>query len=413
MLKTAGKAVRSSWALLLASILGACVGATATTTSTTTTTTSTTTTTVATTTVATTTTTMAPVTVFPSLPAAESRSLVPWSDVGAGWVLALYSGSVYPESGPTVLYLVSPDGILYEILAWEAYEPAPLVIDDWSPVQERALLRYGGFPNLHKGIRLLSLESGDETSLIVVPESSEISARLTEPTGSNILKYLDDGSEETLEVLYPDGAVYSLLTSQPSDSLVPLTWLSSAAGSPVVIGDADGLHVFSIRGDRLSDLDAPGEGCRPASWWDEETILASCIPRRVANAGGVYRQLWLVPLDGGVALNLTSVPASPGEDDFGYLDAWRAGDQVYMQWTGGCSEARVDLLYGGGVLPVQAEGQQQIIGVEGANLMLHMWDGCDELHGNVRLVSPDGEVLATLFPRFEGVYGVVSAVMAG
>jgi hypothetical protein len=416
MPRTAGRVARSVWALLLALVFGGCVGtAVPTTTTTTTTTTSTTTTTtttiVVTTTAAPTTTTLAPVTVDSSLPAAESRSVIPWEDVGADWVLALYSGAIYPEPGPSVLYLVSPGGTLYEIMAWRAGRPAPVTIDDWSPDQRRALLRYGGFSDLHVEARVISLYSGEEITLDAVIESSEIAVGFAGANGERIVKYTDDGSEETLELLYADGSLYSELFSQRSSSLAPVTWLADLDGTSFIVGNRNGLFVYSDQGDYVRTLDSNGVGCRPIRWWDQATILVSCIPRRVSNAGGTYWQLWLVPSDGGVALNLTNVPANPGEADYGYTDAWWTDTQVYLQWSGGCAMARVDRLYGGGSLWVEVSGQQLVIGTDGTNLMLHMWDRCDERNGMLRLVSPYGEVVANLFPRIEGVYGVISAVM--
>lgn len=407
--------MRGSWALVPVVVLAGCVGSGATTTtsttSTSTTTTEVTTTTRVVTTVAPTTTTLAPVTDHPNLPAAESRSVVPWWQVDGSWVLALYSGATDAEPGPTVLYLASPEGQLFEMGAWDAGEPGPLTIEDWSPERRRVLLQYGGFSDLHKEIRVLPLDIGDESTPIVAPELSEIAAGFVPPFGTQLVQYRNDNSDETLEIVGEDGSPVATLASQPPDALAPLTWLFDPEGTTVVVGDRYGLHVLSNLGDFVRELDSPGEACRPVRWWDEATVLASCIPREMAWAGESYHQLWLVPLDGGVALNLTIVPGSPGASDFGYTDARQAGGEVYLQWRGDCPAAHLELLFGGGSFAVEASGQQVVIGVVESGLMLHMWDGCTIDRGTVRLVSPDGEVLSELFPRFQGVEGVVSAVM--
>ncbi len=62
---------------------------------------------------------------------------------------------------------------------------------------------------------------------------------------------------------------------------------------------------------------------------------------------------------------------------------------------------------------MQASGQQFVVGTGDSGIVLRMWDGCDRLHGSLRLVSPEGEVLVTLIPPGEGVFGVLSAVMVG
>src|SRR6202034_1077011 len=62
--------------------------------------------------------------------AGAQRAGVPWSEVGAGWVLAQYV-SAQPEggkSGPVTLYLISPDGTRYKVAHWPNSRTSPQLV---------------------------------------------------------------------------------------------------------------------------------------------------------------------------------------------------------------------------------------------------------------------------------------------
>lgn len=380
-----------------------------------TTTTSTTPATTSTTTTSTTTTTIPPkpVTEGPGLPSTEHRDAVPWEQVDGAWTLALVSGDPLEgtvEPGPRVLYLIDGTGARFEIRAWEWGPSVPWFIHDWSPDGRRALVGFAGSDG-HNEIRMVTLEDGSEAPIMPPTELGDSRAGFTKPTGRDLVLWTTDGITERLEVVRADLSPFSTLAEQPHDHAAPLTWLFGPEGTIVVIGDSAGLHVYGNDGEFLTDLASLGAGCRPLKWWQEDLILASCIPADWAAADSFFHQLWLVPLDGSNPLPVTSVPAEmPDVVDFGYTDAWRAGDEVFLQWAGDCAAARVDRLLGGGPLLDDGAGPHRVIGTIDSDAVLHTWDGCDQSESALLRVAVDGTVVAELIPRVEGVVGVLSAV---
>jgi hypothetical protein len=361
----------------------------------------------------TTTTPPAVVTEHPGLPAADDRDQIPWPAVDADWTLALVSGDRFEpawEDGPRVLYLVDPDGGLYEIRAWPPGDSVPWLIHDWSPDGRRALIGFAGLDG-HGSVDLIQLEDGVTTPVLPPRELGDGRAGFTKPTGRDLVLWTSDGTNERLEVVFSDLSQFSVLGEQAHDNMAPLTWLYALEGTTVVVGDRSGLHVRSNDGTPIVDLVTPDAVCRPLKWWRSDLVLASCIPADWVDDNSFYHQLWLVPFDGSDPTSVTWAPAEmPNVVDFGYTDAWQAGDEVFLQWEGDCGAASVDLLLGGAPLLAEDAGPHRVVGTVDSDAILHVWDGCDQSESALLRVAIDGSVLADLIPRVEGMVGVLSAV---
>ena len=124
---------------------------------------------------------------------AGPASAVPWSKVGPGWALAMYSASqggegVKPKAGPSTLYLVDPQGGRYKLITWSARSPrAHWDLVGWSGDVSRAL--FGTSPGLvstgREHIYQLQLRSGKVTGFTLPAKVTAVG--YTRPDGLNIL----------------------------------------------------------------------------------------------------------------------------------------------------------------------------------------------------------------------------------
>ena len=169
----------------------------------------------------------------------------------------------------------------------------------------------------------------------------------TSPTGANLVAVQDmvtaDGTwtGQRLVRLDRNGKLQVQLAEVNRASL---RWLYSADGATVYLNGPGGLSVVSNRGGttrNLATFEAPDADCGPVAWWDQRTILATCL-----GSGG--DRLWLVSATGGAAKPLT--PA-PGKDPVGagYDNAVRVGGAVFAEHLEGCGVVTVHRLAPSGV----------------------------------------------------------------
>jgi hypothetical protein len=345
------------------------------------------------------------------LPPALSGGLVPWFWVGEGWTLALYA----PDwSGPRVLYLLSPYGDTYEVFSWSAGGPDPYDLYDWRPDGKAVLVRVAlGMGS--REIRLLDLSTRASSTVLAVPELGYGGpASFTRPTGRDLVYATGNAATEIVEVRHTDGTLFSTLMNRPrpADGRATASWLYGLEGTTVVVGDGTHLTLLSNLGAVVRTLDAPGEFCMPARWWDASTVLVRCIPPEVyaVEPNTYYGRLWLVPLDGTAATALTALPSStPDIVDFGYSDAMRSGGKVFAQWTGDCGAA--------GIWVVASDGSatgiagNRLIGFRGGNLVVQQWSSCDGTPGSLALLDPNGTFISNLIPPPVDAPGVMDALM--
>ncbi len=355
----------------------------------------------------------------PGMPDALAGSLVPWARVDETWVLALYTSS---WGHPFALYLLNPQGDIYEVFSWTDLAERPFDLYDWRPDGKAVLVGVGidGAPTPET--HLIDLEARTSRTVAAGYVDVEGLASFTRPTGRDVVVRTGDAATEIVEVRRSDGSLFSTLLTRPrlADWTRAATWLYGLDGTVVVLGDGDGLRLLSNLGDWIRDLDAPGEACRPVRWWDEATILARCIPREVLAylPNAYYWRLWLVPADGSPATALTALPADPVfVGDFGFSDAWQLGDRVYANWAGDCGAAGINLVHPDGTtewvdLEPATASNDQIVGTIGSDLVVRRWLACDGSPAGLHLAAPDGAGgRDLLIPHRTETWGVIDALM--
>lgn len=410
---------RIAVALCVAALLIAACGDDGTSITTTTTSTITTPTTTPTTTTTTTTTTtvpLAPVTEHPGLPSALSRSLLPFPDIDQGWVAVLYSATtddpVNVPDGPVVLYVVSPAGDRYELAAFPPESPQPYALGGLANDGTRVLAAVAA-SDRDPGTTLLSIDvvTGAVTEIVTLPYTQRLGTTL--PTGRDtvVVNSTSGGADERLAVYRPDGSLFAEIATKGSDWPV-YSWLYGLDGTHLIVGDGTSLRVVGNDGTFIRLLDAPAAMCDPVRWWDEHTILASCVPDAWFADGGYYHVLWLVPLDGSPPVRLTADPDPVlNVVEFGFADAWRVDGHTLLQWWGDCGARGIHVLQPdltGEWLDLEVGGAPWIHAQAGNDLVVHSIFDCGDMFGPVHLIRSDGTLVRTLVPQIAGYQGPIA-----
>jgi hypothetical protein len=296
---------------------------------------------------------------------AGTAAAVPWSKVGPGWALAMYSATREGEGvkfrpGPSTLYLVSPQGGRYKLVTWAARSArANWFLLDWSGDVSRALFDTspGGIATSRQHVYQLQLRSGKVTGFTLPADVAAVG--YTRPGGLNILAEKFSGSSSTLQR-------YSL-TGKLQKNLASVTGLAtfgtgsgiaySSDGTELAAGTANGLELISNAGGVIRGLPVPGatQGCGAVRWWSPSKVLASCA---VTNGPGT--RMWLVPASGARPTALT--PVRTGGFDLGDFNAWRLSSGLYVDGFGACGTLVI------GRQP--AHGNEQQVSVPGADSSL-------------------------------------------
>ena len=304
------------------------------------------------------------------------RSAIPWSQVGPGWTMALWSPEPAPSPGVTTgvapaatetLYLVNPIGGRYAV----ATVPTGLVVEDWSATGRVALLgSYGS------SLETVDLGTGAAHTVSSSSKGRLLTGVLTKPNGQALLvlhQTTSNPATDTLERIGRDGA-HQL--TYPTDLGQVGTFdggfLPSADGTELVLGATRGLAMVANDGQVLRPLTIPsGEpgavfaDCEPVRWWDAATLVVQC-----SGSTG----LWLVPTDGSPPRGLTR--NETGTVDLGDQDAWRIGSTAYVQALGACGYRYLATVNADGTTtPVEVPGvisgsSVVVIGVTGSRLEL-------------------------------------------
>jgi hypothetical protein len=347
----------------------------------------------------------------PAVAAGAARGIgdVPWSQVGPGWMLAVWTPVTPhmpgnqpppgdPETATDVLYLVSPAGDRYSITEFPAGEGTPDIVD-WSGDGSHALLtpQYGEGGDaisldLHTGARSTIPKTG--TLEYTRPDGKA----LLSSTGFNgdepgTLKRIDmSGSEQFVYptkdlggagqfsghyIESPDGTQLVLGTANLGNEIVPRT-----DNSLVVMGN-DGSIV------RTLPAPMPKAMCSPVKWWTPNVILTHCDAE---GSGG--EQLWEVPLDGGEPTALTAVnshDSAPGfEGNYGNWNAFQTANGTFLPTAGACGTTFVSKLTPDGhterVKIPGVSDSADLAGVSGETLVIVGQVGCG---GGDSLVSYD------------------------
>jgi TolB protein len=307
---------------------------------------------------------------------------VPWSQVGPGWMLAMWSpvpglgagqqapfGTPTYETAATTLYLVDPAGGRYAITTFPPPGDGsnPRLVD-WSGDGTRAL--FSTHEDGKTGITQVDLRSGTKTTFTV--DGTEATPRYTRPDGKAILlgSLLSGSSLERVDLAgnhqltYPVGPDYR-------------GYLSTPDGMRLVVGTASGLALMGNDGVAGRALPIAGQKeCAPMRWWDTGSTIA--VTRCSSSAGS---QLWLVPVDGGAPTALTAPNKGEHGPDYGDVSAWQLPSGTYVQAQGACGVIFLAKLNADGTtspvsVPEVHTATVVVVGVNGGHLDLQAAVGC-------------------------------------
>lgn len=317
---------------------------------------------------------------------------IPWSQVGPGWMLALWSPAIshrpgeerdpnepHAEKVATTLYLVDPAGGRYPITTFPAGSGARLL--DWSGDGSHALFYAAKSGSPHDETALsVDLRNGEQTTFAVVDGGP---VRYARPDGTAVL--IGTGH-------YPDRpALHRVDLSGKQELAYPVGpdynggALPTPDGTQLVLGSTRGLALMGNDGTPGKELPVPGNltACSPVRWWTPTTVvLANCTDTaRFSHTG----QLWQVPVDGTAPTALTAVNSGTGRDpgfdgDLGDTDAWQLPSGTFLQSIGGCGTMFLSRLTADGhTTRVKVPGVSDSVmvnGVSGDKLVLVGKAGC-------------------------------------
>jgi hypothetical protein len=344
---------------------------------------------------------------------------VPWSQVGAGWMLATWSpapglhpGETPPPGAPTwqtattTLYLVDPAGGRYPITTFPPPgDGASPELADWSGDGTRAL--FSAEEKDQTVLTEVDLRSGAKTTFTV--EHTGVNPRYTRPDGKAVLLHRwaataqGSGSLERVDLAGDHQLTYPV--GQDFDG-----YLATADGTQLVLGTASGLALMGNDGVAGKALPIAGQKhCAPTRWWDAGSTIA--VTRCDSSAGS---QLWLVPIDGGAPTALTAPNNGHNGPDYGDLNAWQVPAGTYVQAAGACGVIFLAKLNDDGTtskvsVPGAKSDSVVVLGVNGGDLDLKARAGCGGGQALIDYNPAAGTSTVLLGPPVNGG-GVISAV---
>ncbi len=270
---------------------------------------------------------------------------VPWSEVGSGWLLAMWNAASPANSGDdftpeeptpydaeTKLYLVSPDGTRYAITTFAAPgENGSLpVLADWSGDGSRALFyRQGDDLTVIE----VNLRTAQRTSF-PVKGGYAVTPRYSWPEGKAVLLSKSNDVDSPASLTRVDLSGEQQLT-YPVDKLASgfnASFISTPDGTRLVLGTETGLSLVGNDGKLGKELPIPeSNDCTPMRWWNTDVALTRCYGTDFS-----YSRLWLVPIDGSAPTPLTGKNDGTQGQDLGDLNAWQLPAGTFVQATGGC-----------------------------------------------------------------------------
>jgi hypothetical protein len=317
---------------------------------------------------------------------------IPWSQVGPGWMLALWSpvighrpGEMHAPNEPTrqeattTLYLVNPAGGRYPITIFPKGS-APMLVD-WSGDRSHALF-HTVEPGSVSGDRVITVDLRNSKQT-TIPGAHGAPIGYARPNGTAVLtgkgqygrgraslERVDLAGNQELK--YPVGPDYKGGALPTPD------------GTQVVLGTSKGLALMGNDGTPGTALPVPGKlsACSPVRWWTATVVLAHCDdPVGFSSTG----QLWQVPTDSTTPTALTAVNSGQ-EDDPGFggdiadVDAWQLPSGTFLQSVGACGTLFLSrLTLDGHTTRVNVPGVSSSVlvnGLSGDKLVLVAKAGC-------------------------------------
>ena len=317
---------------------------------------------------------------------------IPWSDVGAGWTLAMWNpatptnpgdeyepGDATPYNSETTLYLVNPEGGRYAVTTFEApgeNGSMPTLVD-WSGDGTRALFARRGDDLT---VMQVDLRTGERTSFQVDGGYSAY-PRYTKPEGKAVLllKSNDADSPASLTRVDLTGKQQLTYPVEKLGSEFNAAVLSSPDGTELMLGTDAGLAMMGNDGTPGKMLPVPDAShCSPTRWWDTGVAVARCNGTDFS-----YSRLWLVPVDGSAPTPLTAENDGTQGPSVADLDAWKLPEGTFIQAAGGCGVVFLGKLNeaDGMATPVDVpkvdeRRSVQVLGVADGHLQLHATLSC-------------------------------------
>jgi len=248
------------------------------------------------------------------------RSMIPWSQVDAGWTIALWTPTTLTSeqatatARPESVFLVNPIGGRYLVTTLTG--DFRLKLADWSTdVRQALLIRQG---EASSEVLRLDLASGLTQSFTTAGRVRL--AKFTKPAGTSILLEPASGAVERVSLTGVHEITYPF--SRTTDAINAYHPLSAPDGRSIVFDSDQGLVVRAEDGSPRRTIAAPSgmSACMPLRWWETGSVLASCHP-----AVGLITQLYVIPIGAAGPSTPLSAPTSP---DYPFTLAWRLGSGV-------------------------------------------------------------------------------------
>jgi hypothetical protein len=302
-------------------------------------------------------------------------SAIPWSQVGPGWMLAMWSPDPANYlTAPTTLYLVDPVGGRYAITTFprQGDRSSPPLVDtspklvDWSGDGTRAV--FAADEESKTVITQVDLRTGTKTTFSV--DYAGATPRYTRPDGKAVLltsRFESSWLERVdlagnHQLTYPVGPDFH-------------DYLSTADGTRLVLDTGSGLILMGNDGVAGKALPVAGQRhCTPMRWWNAGSTIA--VARCSSSRGN---QLWLVPIDGGTPTALTAPNNCDHLPDCEDVSAWQLPTGTYVQAGGAGGVAFPAKLNGDGTtssvsVPQVHSEYVDVVGVNGGDLELKAQD---------------------------------------
>jgi len=250
-------------------------------------------------------------------------TVIPWSEVGPGWSLALWSPAAptATTSQPVTLFLVDPAGGRYAVGVFP--DGGDLQISAWSGDMQRVLLTSASASSsASTTVTEVDLVTGATLARFAVSDLTGVSftrhdglallvAKGEYGQAGSLSRYDADGSPE---LVYPD--------KFPVVGTSTGTAIYSPDGTELVVGAQRGLALVENTGAIVGELLVPAAsgGCSVMRWWQPGVVVAWCS----TTLDGGKVQFWLVPISGAAPTVLASDPS-------GAMGVWQIPSGTYTQ----------------------------------------------------------------------------------
>lgn len=345
------------------------------------------------------------VTVHPLLPLAQELPPGLLDATTSAWRMTWYQAVAESGVSPAVLYLTSPDGVLYEVPVPDDVKPAPgsdsgeeWGVVDWVAGSSRALM-YSAGPG-STGVVLVDLETGavsdvdlpDDARLLLAPGGIlQVTGWASEPT---TITLLDEQGRVTASV-GPFQPVDPPATDEESSG-----WAVNPSHTRLLLDTADGMRLLDVQ-DGLSELAMTGvhqpedvwSWCTAEAWLDDTRFTLACeewYPIDGGGGDGLVDELWVADIGAGTSTAMVAGPSPAiGTALWLTVETWDvAGTMVVLRGSGvygSCNNGLSRLSPGGAMEAVPGPRISNVFGTSGSLVIGIAVDDCE----NPRQVAVD------------------------